>query len=119
MKLSGNNGLRLGLLPQPRQSARVGLAADIVLRRAGRGSYRVQILDLSPHGCRAEIIERPRLHEMVWVKFEGLTALAATVCWTREFDAGFEFERPIHPAVFELLLSRMARAPAAAMIDLG
>jgi len=118
MKPSANNGLRLGVLPQPRQSARVGLAADIVLRRAGHSNYRVQILDISPQGCRAEIIERPQLHEMVWVKFEGLTALAATVCWTRKFEAGLEFERPIHSAVFDMLVSRMMRLPAPAMIEL-
>ena len=93
----------------PRRSARVGLSAEITLRRAGQNRYRVKILDASPHGCKAEFVERPQLDEHVWVKFEGLEALEALVCWVRGFEVGLEFERPIHPAVFEGLVSKLAK----------
>jgi hypothetical protein len=93
----------------PRRSARVGLSAEITLRRAGQGRYRVKILDASPHGCRAEFVERPELEEHIWVKFEGLEALEAVVCWVRGFEVGLDFERPIHPAVFEELVAKLAR----------
>jgi PilZ domain len=92
----------------PRRSARIGLSAEITLRRAGQSRYRVKILDASPLGCKAEFVERPQLDEHVWVKFEGLEALEAYVCWVRGFEVGLEFEKPIHPAVFEGLVSKLA-----------
>lgn len=95
--------------PLPRKSVRVGLNADVVLRRAGQNNYRTTIFDLSPHGCKVEFVERPRLDELVWVKFDGLEALDAYVCWVEGFAAGLEFQRPIHPAVFEMLVKKVAR----------
>ena len=50
------------------------------------------------------------LDEIVWVKFEGLEALEAMVCWVDGFAAGLEFQRPVHPAVFDVLLQRLAAA---------
>ena len=85
------------------------LSANVALRRAGQHSYDVRILDVSPHGCKAEFVERPKLDEHVWVKFDGLCALEAMVCWTRGFDVGLEFEQPIHPAVFDLLVARLSQ----------
>ena len=93
----------------PRRSARVGLSAEITLRRAGQNRYRVKILDASPLGCKAEFVERPKLDEHVWVKFEGLEALEAMVCWVRGLEVGLEFERPIHLAVFEELVSKLTK----------
>ena len=77
------------------------------MRRAGFNHYRVAVHDLSPHGCKVEFVDRPRLDEKVWLKFEGLEALEGMVCWVRGTEAGVEFERPIHPAVFNLLLTRL------------
>jgi hypothetical protein len=93
----------------PRKSVRVGLSADIKLRRAGQGRYRVKILDVSQHGCKAEFVERPELDELVWVKFDGLDALEAVVCWVRGFEVGLEFANPIHPAVFEMQVSKLTK----------
>jgi hypothetical protein len=93
----------------PRRSTRVGLSAEITLRRAGQGRYRVKILDASPLGCKAEFVERPELDEHVWVKFDGLEAMEALVCWVRGFEVGLEFERPIHDAVFEALVSKLTK----------
>lgn len=91
----------------PRRSSRVALSAEVILRRARQGSYRVKIFDVSPNGCKAEFVERPRLDETVWAKFDNLEAIEATVCWVRGFDVGLEFQRAIHPAVFDLLIQRL------------
>ena len=80
---------------------------EVILRRAGQGSYRVKIFDVSPHGCKAEFVERPKLDELVWIKFDNLQSLEAMVCWVRGFEVGLEFEAPIHPAVFEMLVQRL------------
>ena len=63
--------------------------------------------DVSREGCRLEFIERPRLDETVWVKFDGLDAIESSVCWVRGADVGVEFKRPIYTAVFDILLNRL------------
>jgi hypothetical protein len=92
---------------RPRRSDRISLTADVSLRRLGQSNYRVRVSDLSTDGCRVDLVERPRVDEHVLVKFEGLEALDAQVCWVGDFVAGLRFERPMHPAVFELLLERL------------
>lgn len=90
-----------------RDSRRNIVAAEVRLRRSGGLSYTVKAQDLSEGGCRVEFVERPRLDETVWVKFEGLDPLEAVVRWTRGFSAGLQFNRPIDPRVLEILLRRL------------
>lgn len=91
----------------PRQNERISLAANVSLRRLGQNSYRVRVNDLSPEGCKVDLVEQPRIDEHMLVKFEGLEVLDAKVCWVDGYVAGLRFEKPIHPAVFELLLQRL------------
>jgi hypothetical protein len=95
----------------PRRSDRVQLTAEVSMRRLGKSGFRVKVFDLSPEGCKLELIDMPRLGEHVLVKFEGLEALESEVCWIAHNCAGLRFEKPIHPAVFDLLLQRVAKAP--------
>ena len=99
-----------GAEPTPRKSARSAVTAEVALRRFGHGTYRVKMCDLSPFGCKLEFVERPLLDELVWVKFDELEGLEASVCWVDGFAAGLEFRKPIHPAVFELLLRKLANS---------
>jgi hypothetical protein len=92
-----------------RKSPRVALTAQVQLRRAGQMHYVVDVHDISPEGCRLEFVERPRLDEKVWVKFNGLDAVESTVCWVRGFDVGIEFVRPIYQAVFDTMIGRLTR----------
>lgn len=84
------------------------MTAEVVLRRSGQRGYRVPLSNLSPYGCTLEFAERPLLDEIVWVKFDELEGIEASVCWVDGFAAGLEFRRPINPAVFELLLRKLA-----------
>lgn len=77
------------------------------MRRAGCATYRVSLHDISPFGCRVEFIDRPSVNEKVWIKFEGLESIEGTVCWVKGIEAGVKFERPLHPVIFELLVSRL------------
>lgn len=106
-----DTGYRPARTPWPRRSARIPLLADVVLRRAGQNKYRVTVYDISPHGCRLEFVEQPKLDERVWIKFDGLEAIEALVCWTGASVAGLEFERRIHAAVFDMLVSRFREGP--------
>jgi hypothetical protein len=93
--------------PRERKSARTSLEAEVQLRRSGHHHYMVNVYDISPTGCRIEFVERPRLDETVWVKFEGLDAIESTVCWLKASNAGVEFARPIYQPVFEALVGRL------------
>lgn len=92
-----------------RRSERIVLDAGVSLRRPGQLGYRVKIFDASLHGCRIEFVERPRLDEQLWVKFDGLQPLEAEVCWVDGFTAGVNFVQPIHPAVFDRLIGGLPR----------
>lgn len=101
-------GARMGeplLEPSKRRSERVALNAGIALRRSGQLNYKVRIFDASLHGCRVEFVERPMLDEQLWVKFDGLQPIEAEVCWVEAFTVGVNFVQPIHPAVFDRLVS--------------
>ena len=95
--------------PRERKSARVSLKAEVQLRRSGHHHYVVNVHDISPEGCKLEFVERPRLDETVWVKFDGLDAIESTVCWLEGSDAGIEFVRPIYPAIFDVLIQKLHR----------
>ncbi|MBA3666614.1 MAG: PilZ domain-containing protein [Sphingomonas sp.] len=85
------------------------LRADVDLRRAGDHRYRVNILDFSPAGCRIELPERVLLQEIIWVSLPGIETLEARVQWVKDWVAGVEFTRPLHPAVFDMVARRMKR----------
>jgi hypothetical protein len=94
---------------ETRRSARVGLTAEVILRRPGKSNYRVRVFDASATGCKLEFIERPDLGESLWVKFEGMELLEARVRWTEGFTAGVEFQKPLYPAVFEMLVKKLSQ----------
>jgi hypothetical protein len=92
---------------QPRAAERVALNAEVVMRRLGKVNYRVRTFDLSSHGCKVALIDKPRIGEHLLLKFDGLDTMDSEVVWVEEFVAGLRFERPIHPAVFDLLVARL------------
>ena len=97
---------------QARCHQRISVDGQVTMRRAGKLSFRVHIYDLSPDGCKAEFVERPELDEQLWIKFDGLEALEARVCWLAGSRAGVKFNRALHPAVFDLVLARLGSRPA-------
>lgn len=99
-----------GLEQQPRQHERVSVRGEIAMRRAGKLAFRVNIYDLSPDGCKAELVERPGIGEQLWVKFDGMEALEAKVRWIVGPKVGIRFARPLHAAVFDLLIAKLRAA---------
>ena len=97
----------------PRRSERVAVVAEVTLRKPGQPNYRVRVLDASPEGCKLEFIQRPREGDRIWVKFEGLETLEAQVCWVEDFVMGVNFARSLHPAVFDLLVTKISQDGAA------
>ena len=91
-----------------RRLQRNELSAEVSVRRLGRIAYRARVFDLSPEGCKVELVDRPRLGEHVLIRFDRLETIEAEVCWIDTDCAGLRFERPIHAAVFDLLIERLS-----------
>lgn len=91
----------------PRRAERVEVHAEVSLRRSARLSYRVKILDFTRFGCKCEFVERPTVYEHLWVKIDGLETIGAIVCWIEESSLGLMFKKPLHPAVFDMVLDRL------------
>ena len=92
---------------QTRRAERVPLKAHVDFRRSGDHAYSINILDISPEGCRIDLPERVIPEEVIWIALPGIESLQARVCWVKDWVAGVEFVRPLHPAVFEMIASRM------------
>lgn len=109
----GKAGLVFGAMAEdsskhhPRGHVREPLSAEVTVRRLGKANFRVTVFDLSPRGCRVELVERPAVGEHLLIKFAGLEILEAEVCWVDGASGGLRFEKPMHPAVFDLLLERL------------
>ncbi|MEO7655201.1 MAG: PilZ domain-containing protein [Sphingomicrobium sp.] len=76
------------------------------LRRIGRLSYSVELRDISPEGCKIELVERPAVGEVMHVKLPGLETFETRVRWVEGYVAGLKFKYPIHSAVFAMLMDR-------------
>ena len=92
---------------QPRRAERVPIGAEIGLRRSFAHRCPVELIDLSVHGARVDVIERVQPGERLFVSLPGIETIEAAARWNSDFVAGVEFARPLHPAVFEMLCSRM------------
>jgi hypothetical protein len=91
----------------PRKAQRIEVCGEVNLRRQGRLTYRVRAFDLNRLGCRCEFVERPSIHERVWIKFDGLESLESIVCWVENTEIGLQFRTEVHPAVFDLLIAQL------------
>jgi hypothetical protein len=108
----GRAGLRFHDEPEDkaeveRNAERVPAAIEAQLRRVGRLAYSVTLRDVSPEGCKVDLVERPAVGEVMHLKLGGLDSLEARARWVEGHVAGLEFEHPLHPAVFAMMLDRL------------
>ena len=97
-----------GVAPvEPRCHERIAVDGEVSLRRAGKTQFRVHIYDICPDGCKAEFVDRPELGEQLWIKFDSMDAVEANVRWITGAKAGLRFSRPLHAAVFAMLIGRL------------
>lgn len=108
-------GLEFEPEPKPRNAEaeikRIGerllARAEVTVRKPGGPMWTADVADISPQGCRIGWVAKPREGDGMWIKFDGLEALDARVCWVEGRMAGLQFVRPFHPAVFDLLVARL------------
>ena len=80
----------------PRRS-RTSVSADVSLRRLGQNNYRVRVNDLSPEGCRVELVEMPRVGERMLIKLDGLEVLEFGSLLGAGFRRGSAFRKAHSP----------------------
>ncbi|MBU6265926.1 MAG: PilZ domain-containing protein [Sphingomonadales bacterium] len=95
------------------------VAWDLPIRYR-QGSKRVSLMlhNLTPRGARVEGLESMQVGDMAMVQLPTLAPKAARVVWTRGDSAGIEFERPLHPDVFESIVNDHAEARIRTIADL-
>lgn len=93
-----------------RRSDRLNVNLGAGLRQRGATGVAVRVLDLSTHGFRAathlELLEGTD----VWLRLPGLEPYHATVAWSEGHFVGCAFERPLHPAVVEMIVRKSGNA---------
>ena len=98
--------------PGKRLWDRLRVAMRAEMRQPLRKSVPVIVIDISAHGCRFETGERLCPDGNLWLRLPGLEPLYSRVAWVSEWEAGCEFDQPLHPAVVERLVrSRISGAP--------
>lgn len=94
----------------PRKSTRVPVDMGAGLRQRGASGVSIRVLDLSPHGFRAAThLELPEGCD-VWLRLPGLEPCHAKVAWCQGHFIGCSFERPLHPAVVDMIVRKAGNA---------
>ena len=95
------------------------IAFDIAARyRQGGARSTVLLRNLTREGARLDGISGLRAGEVAMIQLPTLAPKAAKVSWTRGDSVGFQFERPLHPDVFETLARDHAVARPRLISDL-
>ena len=92
--------------PKGRVSERVSIEVAAGLRQRGASGVSVQVMDLSTHGFRAMTHLQLAEGSDVWLRLPGLEPCHATVAWSKGNYIGCRFERPLHPAVLEMIVRK-------------
>ncbi len=84
---------------------RVAMAAGY---REGPNRGKIDVIDISPSGLKIESHLSLYPNTYIWVKLPGLEAWQARIAWVNRHEAGCEFIRPLHPAVFDRVVAACA-----------
>ena len=94
--------------PKGRVSKRMPVTLGAGLRQRGASGVTIQVVDLSTHGFRATTHLQLEVGTDVWLRLPGLESCHATVAWSKGNLIGCAFERPLHPAVFDMIVRKSA-----------
>lgn len=90
-----------------RRSCRIPVDQEVAVKKLGGFGFQLPARDVSPDGCRVELVEMVGAGERVIVRLPALEPLGAQVAWVQGANAGLHFQRALHPAVFDQLLDRL------------
>ena len=99
-----------------RRCSRVKTSSAVLLRRIGGFNFNLALEDISAGGCRVEMLDPSEVGDPVVARLPQLEPLGSRICWTKGATAGVEFLTRIHPAVFDMLVSRLSNGEASEAI---
>lgn len=87
-----------------RTGNRISVTLDMRLRERYHTARPAALIDLSLGGCR---ITRSSLlpEQRIWVTLVGLAAIEGTAIWTSNDQSGIRFDRWLHPAVLDHIVT--------------
>jgi hypothetical protein len=91
-----------------RQCGRVPVNSEILVRRLGAFNFNLALKDISAGGCRVVMLEPTAIGDPVIARLPQLEPLGSRVCWAEGTTTGLQFLTTMHPAVFDMLLTRLA-----------
>lgn len=97
--------------PSERPFDRYSLLIAVKLRRQGENWFNARLSNLSPTGFRVQSFAVLEQDSTIWIMFPGFDGRRARVVWARNHEAGCQFERPLHPAIFDHILQANRRRP--------
>lgn len=95
-----------GTAKKARKAKRLPVEFNARLNQQGAAVVSVHILDLSTHGFRVDTHLDLSLGKPVWLRLPGLEPALAYVIWTDGYLVGCAFDRPLHPTILDLVVSR-------------
>ncbi|RVT41902.1 PilZ domain-containing protein [Sphingobium algorifonticola] len=91
-----------------RSDQRHNVLIGVKLRRPGETWFTSRVSDLSPTGFRIQTFVKLAPGMDLWIMLPGFEGRRAQVMWARDHEAGCNFERPLHPAIFDHII-RLAK----------
>jgi hypothetical protein len=91
--------------PERRRGRRIALALSATVREQRKSRAVVQIVDMSPFGCRVELPCGALAERWVWLSIAGLETQYCRVAWQENDFAGLEFATALSDAALEHLLA--------------
>ena len=84
-----------------RTDMRQNVQITVKLRRPGESWFSSRISDLSVTGFRLQTFVKLQEGMDLWIMLPEFEGRRAEVMWVRDHEAGCNFERPLHPAIFD------------------
>jgi hypothetical protein len=92
--------------PRRRREPRASAAIDAQLDSAGIGRALCRVLDFSITGARIEIYSELERGALIWLALPTVGRRAARVVWSRDFEAGLEFSKPLSAKALKALTAQ-------------
>lgn len=91
---------------EDRRANRRALTLRADLRQSGSTRYPVDVIDLSETGFSCESWDEVGLGKSVFLQIESFAPFPARVVWREGNLHGFQFVRPLYPAVVDTIAQR-------------
>lgn len=90
-----------------RRYRRVPVQSTVLVRRVGAFNFEVALKDISAGGCGVVMLEQGAVGDPVITRLPQLEPIGSRLCWAEGTETGLQFLRPMHPAVFDMLVTRL------------